>query len=44
MWDALKEGKKRAEIADLLDMQPKQFDKLKEKLIKQVKDFKSGGS
>lgn len=44
LWDALKEGKKRAEIADLLDMQPKQFDKLKEKLIKKVKDFKSGGS
>ena len=44
LWDAIKEGKKRAEIADLLDMQPKQFDKLKEKLIKKVKDFKSGGS
>ena len=44
LWDAVKEGKKRAEIADLLEMQPKQFDKLKEKLIKRVKDFKSGGS
>ncbi|MBS1753573.1 MAG: hypothetical protein KF741_13210 [Ferruginibacter sp.] len=44
LWDALKEGKKRVEIAGLLDMQPKQFDKLKEKLIKKVKDFKSGSS
>ncbi len=35
--EALKEGKKRAEIADLLDLGVRQFDKLKEKLIRRVK-------
>lgn len=35
--EALKEGKKRAEIADLLDIGLRQFDKLKEKLIRRVK-------
>src|SRR6185437_9757172 len=34
--EALKEGKKRAEIADLLDIGLRQFDKLKEKLIRKV--------
>lgn len=40
LWDAVKEGKKRAEIAELLELQPKQVDKLKEKLIRQVRNFK----
>lgn len=40
LWDAVKGGKKRAEIAELLELQPKQVDKLKEKLIRQVKIFK----
>ena len=35
--EALKEGKKRAEIADLLEIGLRQFDKLKEKLIRRVK-------
>lgn len=37
IWDAIKEGKERAEIADLLDKTPRQFDKLREKLMKLVK-------
>ena len=35
--EALKEGKKRAEIADLLDIGLRQVDKLKEKLIRRVR-------
>jgi len=38
-WDAVKEGKKRFEIAQLLELHPKQVDKLKEKLIRQVKNY-----
>jgi DNA-directed RNA polymerase specialized sigma subunit len=34
--EALKEGKKRTEIADLLDIKPRQFDKLREKLIRRI--------
>jgi len=37
MVDAIKEGKKRVEIADLLDLNVRQFDKLREKLIRRVK-------
>lgn len=37
MVDAIKEGKKRVEIADLLDLTVRQFDKLREKLIRRVK-------
>ena len=36
--EALKEGKKRAEIATLLEIQPRQFDKLREKLLSRI-DF-----
>jgi hypothetical protein len=36
--EALKEGMKRVDIAELLDLQPRQFDKLREKLIKKVKE------
>lgn len=38
--EALKEGSKRSEIAALLDIQPKQLDKLKEKLERKVKNYK----
>ena len=37
IWDAIKEGKTRSEIAALLDKTPRQFDKLREKLINMVK-------
>lgn len=41
MIEGLKEGKKRAEIASILDMTPRQFDKLKEKLIRRMTNLKS---
>lgn len=34
--EAIKEGKKRVEIADLLEITPRQLDKLKEKLIRRA--------
>ena len=34
--ECLKEGKKRAEIADLMGIKPKQFDKLREKLLRRI--------
>ena len=37
IWEAIKEGKTRSEIAALLDKDPRQFDKLREKLINMVK-------
>lgn len=37
IYEAICEGMKRADIAELLDKTPKQFDKLKEKLINRVK-------
>lgn len=39
MVEAIKEGCKRAEIAALLDLNVRQFDKLKEKLIRRVKQY-----
>ena len=36
IWDAIKEGLKRSEIAALLDKTPKQFDKIREKLIRRA--------
>jgi len=41
LWDAVKEGKKRIEIAALLDKTPRQFDKLRDKLIRKVKNQQS---
>jgi len=35
--EALKEGKKRTEIASLMDITPRQFDKLRERLIRCVR-------
>jgi len=37
LWDCIKAGYKRSEIAELMDLTPKQFDKLKEKLVERVK-------
>lgn len=37
IWEAIKEGKTRSEIAALLDKSVRQFDKLREKLIRTVK-------
>lgn len=34
--ECLKEGKKRAEIADLMGIKPKQLDKLREKLLRRI--------
>ncbi|WP_270087086.1 hypothetical protein [Sphingobacterium sp. SYP-B4668] len=36
--EALKEGKKRSEIAELLELEVRQFDKLREKLLRKVKE------
>jgi len=41
MLEAVKEGKKRAEIADLLEINPKQLDKLREKLIAKARTLQS---
>jgi hypothetical protein len=40
IYEAICEGLKRADIAELLGKTPKQFDKLKEKLINRVKKTK----
>lgn len=37
IWDAIKEGKTRSDVAALLDKDPRQFDKLRDKLITMVK-------
>ena len=42
MWEAIKEGKKRAEIAALLEITPKQLDKVREKFIMRVRNLKRG--
>ena len=39
LMDGVKEGMKRVEIATLLDLQPRQFDKLRERLMRKVKSF-----
>jgi len=39
LMDGVKEGMKRVEIATLLDLKPRQFDKLRERLIRKVKSF-----
>ena len=41
MIEALKEGKKRNEIADILELNVRQFDKLREKLLRKVRLQKS---
>lgn len=37
IWEAIKEGKERQEIATLMDKDVRQFDKLRERLVKTVK-------
>lgn len=39
-WEGVKERKKRSEIADLMDLKPKQLDKLKERFIRTVRNHK----
>ena len=41
MLEGVKAGYKRSEIADLLDIHPRQLDKLKDKLERKVKKYKS---
>lgn len=41
MVDALKEGMKRTEIAELMEIKPKQFDKLREKLLRKIENYHS---
>jgi len=36
-WECVKEGKKRAEIANLIECSPRQFDKLRERFIRTVR-------
>lgn len=39
--DAVREGMKRADIADLLDLQPRQLDKVRERLLRTVRIYQS---
>ncbi|MEB0277203.1 hypothetical protein [Mucilaginibacter sp. 10B2] len=39
MWEAVKEGKKRKEIAELFEIEPKQLSKLRERFIEKVQKF-----
>ena len=38
LWDCIKEGMKRVEIAELMEKTPKQFDKVRERLINKIKN------
>lgn len=38
-WEAVKEGKKRVEIAELLELEPRQLDKLRERFIRTVRNY-----
>lgn len=37
LWECIRAGYKRIEIAELMSLKPRQFDKLKERLIERVK-------
>lgn len=39
--DSVKEGMKRADIAELLDLRPRQFDKVRERLLRRVRTYQS---
>lgn len=41
LWEAIKEGKKRVEIAELLEVDSRRVDKLREKLAFKVKQIKN---
>ena len=38
LWDCVKEGMKRADIAEFMEKTPKQFDKLRERFIMKIKN------
>lgn len=44
MWDCIKNLYKRSEIAELMGLTPKQFDKLKERFIEKVRKYQPGKS
>lgn len=44
MWDCIKNLYKRSEIAELMGLTPKQFDKLKERFIEKVRKSQPGKS
>jgi hypothetical protein len=39
--DSVKEGMKRADIAELLDLRPRQLDKVRERLLRKVRTYQS---
>jgi DNA-directed RNA polymerase specialized sigma24 family protein len=39
--EAVREGMKRADIAEILEIQPRQLDKVRDKLMRRVKNYKS---
>lgn len=39
--EAVREGMKRADVAEILEIQPRQLDKVREKLLKRVRNYKS---
>ncbi len=41
IFEAIKEGNKRSEIAELLEITPRQFDKKREKLIRLVQNYQA---
>lgn len=41
LMDAVKEGMKRAEIAALMDLHPRQLEKVRERLIRTVRNYQS---
>lgn len=41
-WEGIKEGLKRRELADLMDIKPKQLDKVREKFINNLKKLIDG--
>ena len=44
-WECAKEGYKRAEIAEIMEITPKQLDKVKEKFLRQVrKEIENNGN
>jgi len=41
LWECIRAGYKRSEIAELMNLKPKQFDKLKERLVERVRKMTS---
>ena len=39
--EAVKEGMKRSDVAAMLDIQPRQLDKVREKLLRRVRSYQS---